>query len=72
MKYIAKPYLNRNAGMKEFDDIEKAVKYLEDYTGYKMDVDVNRKTKERNYGWELCGKLMRVKTESDSTRLAHS
>jgi hypothetical protein len=59
MIWIAKPYLNRNTGMKEFADAPSAVKYLEDFTGYKMDVEVNRKTKERNYGWELCGKLFK-------------
>ena len=57
MTWVAKPYMNRNMGMKEFDDVKVAVKYLEEYTGYKMDVHVNRKTKERSYGWELCGKL---------------
>jgi hypothetical protein len=61
MKYIAKPYLNRNAGMKEFDDIKLAVKYLEDFTGYKMEFVKDRKTKEKTYDWELCGKLIRVK-----------
>jgi hypothetical protein len=72
MKYIAKPYLNKNTGMKEFDDIKEAVLYLEDYTGFKMDFVYNKKTKEKTYDWELVGKLKRIKTESDSTRLAHS
>ena len=72
MKYIAKPYLNRNTGMKEFDDIKKAVKYLEDYTGYKMEFVKDRKTKEKTYDWELCGKLVRVKTESDRAGSAHA
>jgi hypothetical protein len=61
VKYIAKPYLNKNAGLKEFDDIVAAVLYLEAYTGYKMDFVVNKKTKEKTYDWELCGKLRRVK-----------
>ena len=61
MKYIAKPYLNRTTGMKEFDDIKLAVKYLEDFTGYKMEFVKDRKTKEKTYDWELCGKLIRVK-----------
>jgi hypothetical protein len=65
MKYIAKPYLNKNTGMKEFDDIKLAVKYLEDFTGYKMDFVRDRKTKEKTYDWELCGKLIRVKTQSN-------
>ena len=72
MKYIAKPYLNRNTGMKEFDDIKLAVKYLEDFTGYKMDFVKNKKTKEKTYGWELCGKLIRVKTESDRAGVAQA
>jgi len=62
MKFIAKPYLNQNKGMKEFSDIKAAVKYLEEVTGFKMDsVVTNRKTKERTYDWELVGKLIRVK-----------
>jgi len=62
MKFIAKPYLNKNKDMKEFTDIKEAVKYLELITGYKMDSEVtNRKTKERTYDWELVGKLIRVK-----------
>lgn len=59
MKYIAKPYLNKNVGTKEFDDIEKAVQYLEQYTGIQMSFEVNKKTKEKTYDWELIGKLIR-------------
>jgi benzoyl-CoA reductase/2-hydroxyglutaryl-CoA dehydratase subunit BcrC/BadD/HgdB len=70
MKYIAKPYLLKDTDKKEFDDIEEAVKYLEDYTGHKMSYEKNRKTKEKTYDWELVGKLIRVKTESDGTRSA--
>ena len=55
MKYIAKPYLLKNTGMKEFDDIKEAVLYLEKYTGYKMDFVKDRKTKEKTYDWELVG-----------------
>jgi len=65
MKYIAKPYLNRNTGTKEFSDIKEAVLYLEEYTGIKMDYVYNKKTKEKTYDWEIIGKLLRVKTESD-------
>jgi len=61
MKYIAKPYLNSNRAMREFDDIKEAVKYLEDYTGFKMDYVKDRKTKIKTYDWELVGKLKRVK-----------
>jgi len=59
MKYIAKPYLNKNVGTKEFDDIKKAVQYLEQYTGIQMSFEVNKKTKEKTYDWELIGKLIR-------------
>ena len=62
MKYIAKPYLNKNVGVKEFDDIVAAVNYLEEFTGFKMDFVYNRKTKEKTYDWELVGKLKRVET----------
>ena len=62
MKYIAKPYMNSNRALREFDDIKEAVKYLEDYTGFKMDFVKDRKTKEKTYDWELVGKLQRVKS----------
>lgn len=62
MKYIAKPYLNKDTGKKEFDDIKEAVKYLEAVTGYKMDFVKDRKTKEKTYDWELVGKLIRSKS----------
>lgn len=61
MKYIAKPYLNKNVGMKEFADIKEAVLYLEEFTGFKMDFVYNKKTKEKTYDWELVGKLKRIK-----------
>jgi hypothetical protein len=61
MKYIAKPYLNKNVGVKEFDDIVAAVNYLEEFTGFKMDFVYNKKTKEKTYDWELVGKLKRIK-----------
>lgn len=60
MKYIAKPYLNKNVGMKEFDNVEDAVRYLETYTGFQMTFEVNKKTKVKTYDWELIGKLIRV------------
>ena len=61
MKYIAKPYLNKNVGVKEFADIKEAVLYLEEFTGFKMDFVYNKKTKEKTYDWELVGKLKRIK-----------
>lgn len=61
MKYVAKPYMNRVQGTKEFDNIEMAVAYLEDYTGHKMDFVVDRKTKVKTYDWEIVGKIRRIK-----------
>jgi hypothetical protein len=61
MQYVAKPYLLKDQGMKTFDDMEEAVKYLEDFTGHKMDYVKDRKTKEKTYDWELVGKLKRIK-----------
>ena len=34
--YVAKPFLNNNKDMKEFDCIQDAIKYLEQVTGYEM------------------------------------
>ena len=62
MNWIAKPYLNSNRALREFDDMESAVKYLEDYTGFKMDYVKDRKTKIKTYDWELVGKLQPVKS----------
>jgi hypothetical protein len=61
MTYVAKPYLNKDLGIQEFDTMEKAVNYLEEFTGYKMDYVVDRKTKAKKYDWELIGKLYRKK-----------
>jgi len=55
--YVAKPYLSNNIGLKRFEKIEDAVKYLEEYTGFEMAYERNRKTKEIVYDWELIGKL---------------
>ena len=71
MKYRAKPYLNKNVGIKDFDNIEEAVKYLEDFTGYKMDFVKNKKTKVKTYDWELVGKLQRIKALSCRQRLGN-
>jgi len=61
MTYVAKPYLNKDRGICEFNTLQDAVNYLEEYTGYKMDFVVDRKTKEKKYDWELIGKLYRKK-----------
>jgi hypothetical protein len=60
MKYVAKPNLNNNTGLKAFLDIKEAVKYLEDTTGHKMDFVKDRKTGDAVYDWEIIGKLKRV------------
>jgi len=59
--FIAKPNLNNSLGQKTFSDMEAAVTYLEETTGYKMDFVTDKRTKERTYDWELIGKLKRVK-----------
>jgi hypothetical protein len=61
MTWVAKPYLNKNVGIKEFPDVESAVAYLEEFTGHKMDFVRNKKTKVKTYDWELIGKLYRKK-----------
>tara|TARA_B100001939_G_C16721534_1_gene521447 strand:- start:452 stop:640 length:189 start_codon:yes stop_codon:yes gene_type:complete len=55
--WVAKPNLNNNTGLKEFETVKEAVKYLEEYTGIEMAYERNRKTKEITYDWELIGKL---------------
>lgn len=55
--WVAKPNMNNNTGLKEFEDVKEAVAYLEDYTGIEMAYERNRKTKEVTYDWELIGKL---------------
>jgi len=55
--WVAKPNLNNNTGLKEFENVKDAVKYLEEYTGIQMAYERNRKTKEITYDWELIGKL---------------
>ena len=73
--FVAKPFLNNNKDMKEFDCIKDAIKYLEDITGYEMSFELDRKKKKKlikngmhsleanelskTYDWELIGKLIR-------------
>mgnify|MGYP001164844126 FL=1 len=73
--FVAKPFLNSNKCIREFDDIEKAVTYLEEITGFEMSFEVDRKKKKKlikdgmpslqantlskTYDWELIGKLIR-------------
>ena len=45
--FVAKPYLNNNKDMKEFDCIQDAIKYLEQVTGYEMSFELDRKKKKK-------------------------
>ena len=45
--FVAKPFLNNNKDMKEFDCIKDAIKYLEDITGYEMSFELDRKKKKK-------------------------
>jgi len=47
--WVAKPNLNNNNGIKEFEDVKVAVAYLEEYTGVEMAYDRCRKTKKITY-----------------------
>ena len=55
--WVAKPNLNNNTAMKEFENVKDAVQYLEEYTGIEMAYERNRKTKQITYDSELIGKL---------------
>ncbi len=73
--FVAKPYLNNNKDMKEFQCIQDAIKHLEQVTGYEMSFELDRKKKKKlikegmssleanelskTYDWELVGKLIR-------------
>jgi len=59
--YVAKPYLNNNTAVREFETAKEAVKYLEEFTGIEMAYERNRKTGEITYDWELIGKLFEKK-----------
>ena len=61
--WIAKPNLNNNIGMKEFDTAKQGAEYREHFTGIEMAYDRNSKTKEITYDWEIIGKLWEVKGE---------
>jgi hypothetical protein len=65
--WVAKPNLNNNIGMKEFDTAKEGAEYLEVYTGIEMAYDRNRKTKEITYDWEIIDKLWEVKGETCTT-----
>ena len=73
--FVAKPCLNNNIGVKEFEDIHDAISYLEKETGFEMSFELDRKKKKKlikegmpsleanelskTYDWELIGKLIR-------------
>jgi len=73
--FVAKPHLNNNIGVKEFEDIHDAIGYLEEATGFEMSFELDRKKKKKliksgmpsleanelskTYDWELIGKLIR-------------
>ena len=56
-EYIAKPNLNNNIGLKTFSFESDAIKYLEEYTGYEMSFEKNKKTGEKISDWYLIDKL---------------
>ena len=62
MKFIAKPRVANSIDQKVFDDVNEAVKYLEEKTGYSM--GYQKKTKKGKisiiHDWEIIGKLIRV------------
>lgn len=57
VEYIAKPNLNNNIGIKTFSLENEAIKYLEEYTGYQMSFEKNKKTGEKVSDWYLIEKL---------------
>ena len=56
-EYIAKPNINNNIGLKTFPLEQDAIKYLEEYTGYEMSFEKNKKTGEKISDWYLIDKL---------------
>jgi 6-phosphogluconate dehydrogenase len=57
--YIAKPNSFNEIGQKFFDDVNEAINYLEEVTGYAMGFHTSKKT-GKVYDWELVGKLVKV------------
>jgi|TARA_R100000742_G_C4248024_1_gene66684 hypothetical protein len=62
-EYIAKPNLNTDIGKKTFSTESEAILYLEEYTGYSMSFEKNKKTGEKTSDWYLIDKLMKVQNE---------
>tara|TARA_A100001037_G_C14689385_1_gene430956 strand:- start:345 stop:536 length:192 start_codon:yes stop_codon:yes gene_type:complete len=59
-QYIAKPNMNTDTDMKTFNIESDAIKYLEEYTGYEMSYERNRKTGEKTSDWYLIEKLIKI------------
>jgi hypothetical protein len=53
MVYVAKPYMQNNKDMREFDTKKQAATYLLLITGYTMSVQ----------DWEMVGKIFEKETE---------
>ena len=60
VEYIAKPNLNNKICLKTFTLESDAIKYLEEYTGYEMSFEKNKKTGEKYSDWYLIDKLVKV------------
>ena len=61
-EYIAKPNLNNDIGKQTFSTEGAAISYLEEYTGYSMSFEKNKKTGEKISDWYLIEKLVKVDT----------
>ena len=61
-EYIAKPNINNNIGLKTFPLEQDAIKYLEEYTGYEMSFEKNKKTGDKISDCYLIEKLVKVDT----------
>jgi hypothetical protein len=63
--WVTKPYITSNRGMKKFETMIEAVKYLELETKHEMSfesyVDKTTGEKRRKYDWEIVGKLWKEK-----------
>ena len=59
-QYVAKPNLNNDIGKKTFSSESEAILYLEEYTGYEMSFERNKKTGEKTSDWYLIEKLVKV------------
>ena len=59
-QYVAKPNLNNDIGKKTFSSESETISYLEEYTGYEMSFERNKKTGEKTSDWYLIEKLVKV------------